>query len=327
MGKTGIRVNNLTFELDNVKIIDGLTLEVTQGSRIGLLGPKNSGKTSLIRLLTGSLKPTSGSMDVFGFDPVTQAMEIRNRMGILLNPPELYDSLSILDNMEFYAWARQLSSEDRQERISELLNHFNLWEKRRYLVESLDMEQKRRLGMATLFLHRPPLVFIDDPTAGLDPMATTRLREMLGAIIDKRPLLTVFLVTEDQADAQRFCEQVIIFNQGKAVKEGTPAELGLSGALPRLRLAGEGFNQTILQLLVAEPEVDRAEIRDGNLVISLNAGMDMGYLTGLVEEAGGKIQGISWEENMGDILDRLLEKEHEIKLKAMEKETKFQNGK
>jgi ABC-2 type transport system ATP-binding protein len=325
MGKNGISIDNLSYELEDVKIFDRLTLEVPRGIRFGLLGPKNSGKTNLIRLLTGSLKPASGTMDVFGFDPQTQAMEIRHRMGIMLNPPELYDSLSIMDNMEFYAWARELSSDERQERIFELLNHFGLWEKRHHMVESLSVEQKLRLGMATLFLHRPPLIFLDDPTAGLEPMAAARLREELGLLIDNRPLLTVFLTTDNQADASRFCEQVAIFHEGKVIREGTPAELGLSGALPKLKLAGEGFNPIILQLLIAEPEVDQAEIRDGNLYISLKAGMDMDYLTSLIEEAGGKIHGTLWEDNMGDILTGLIESENEKKIKLAEKEVKPKN--
>lgn len=315
MGKAGIRITNLSYELENEKFLNGLTLEISRGIRFGLLGPKNAGKTSLIRLLTGSLKPASGTMDVFGFDPGTQAMEIRHRMGIMLNPPELYDSLSIMDNMEFYAWARKLNSDERQDRISELLNYFGLWEKRHYMVESLDVEQKLRLGMASLFLHHPPLIFLDDPTAGLEPMAAARLREELGLLIDSRPLLTVFLTTDNQADANRFCERVAIFHEGKIIKEGTPAELGLSGSLPKLKLAGEGFDVTILHLLIAEPEINQAEIRDGNLFISLNAEMDMDYLTGLIEESGGKIHGTSWEENMGNILSGRIENEIDKKAK------------
>lgn len=320
MSKTGINIDHLLYEQENINVIDELTLEVSRGSRFGLLGLKSAGKTSLIRLLTGSLKPVSGTMDVFGFDPQTQAMEIRHRMGIMLNPPELYDSLSIMDNMEFYAWARELNNDDRQERITELLNHFGLWEKRHHVVENLKMEQKLRLGMATLFLHRPPLIFLDDPTAGLDPIAAAMLREELGLLIDNRPLLTVFLTTDNQADAKRFCEQVAIFHEGKIVREGTPAELGLSGAIPRIRLAGEGFNPIILQLLIAEPEVTQAEIRDGNLLISFSAGMDMAYMTGLIEETGAKIHGMSWEENRGDILTGLTESNNVNKIKLVKPE-------
>ncbi len=328
MGKAGISIDNLSFVQENIRIIEGLSLEVPRGSRFGLLGPKNTGKTSLIHLLTGSLKPDSGTMDVFGFEPQSQAMEIRHRMGIMLNPPELYDSLNIMDNMEFHGWARELNSEDRQDRIHELLNHFGLWEKRRYLVESLSVEEKLRLGMATLFLHRPPLIFLDEPTAGLDPMAALRLRESLGLLIDNRPLLTVFLTTDNQADAARFCERVAIFHQGKILKEGTPAELGLSTELPRLRLAGEGFNPTILHLLIAEPEVDQAEIHDGNLYITLNAGIDLAYLTGVIEEAGAKIHGTFWEENMGDILAGLIQNDNEKEIKQKKKEEKSKkNGK
>ena len=105
-----------------------------------------------------------------------------------------------------------------------------------------------------------------------------------------------------------------MFHEGKIIREGTPADLGLSRGLPRIKWAGEGFNLVILQLLIAEPEVKRAEIRDGNLLINLNAGMDMSYLTNLIEEAGGKIYSVSREDNVGDILTRLIENEHETKL-------------
>lgn len=232
MAKAAISIANLAYESENKKIIDDLSIEIVRGSRFGLLGPKNAGKTSLIRLLTGSLKPAAGTMEVYGFDPRLQATEIRHRMGILLNPPELYNSLSILDNMEFYAWARELGTEERQEIIYEMLNHFGLWEKRHHLVEGLNDEQKQRLGMSTLFLHRPSLIMLDDPTAGLDPLTAFSLREKLAALIEARPLLTVFLVTDNPADARRFCEQVAVFNEGKIIKEGAPVELGFSGELP-----------------------------------------------------------------------------------------------
>lgn len=310
MAKAAISVENLTYESENKRIIDDLSIDIIRGSRFGLLGPKNAGKTSLIRLLTGSLKPTSGTMEVYGFDPRSQAAEIRHRMGILLNPPELYNSLSILDNMEFYAWARELGTEERQGLISEMLNHFGLWEKRHYLVEGLTDEQKQLLGMATLFLHRPSLIILDDPTAGLDPLTAFTLREKLAALIETRPLLTVFLVTENPADARRFCEQVAIFHDGRIIKEGAPGELGFSGELPWLRIAGEGFNEIILQLLFAEPQVAQVELKDDSLWIKFSAGLEMVYLTSIIEEVGAKITGMFWEESTdNNILTELIERE------------------
>ena len=182
MTKTAIRIENLTRDFETVRAVDGLSLEVPSGIIFGFLGPNGAGKTTTINLLLGLLEPTSGRAEVLGFDTRTQPDEIRTRTGALLEHPGVYEQLTAEDNLEFYGRVWRMPAAERQARIKELLTHMGVWERRKERVGTWSKGMKQKLALARAMLHRPALVFLDEPTAGLDVMAAAAVRDDLEAL-------------------------------------------------------------------------------------------------------------------------------------------------
>jgi ABC-2 type transport system ATP-binding protein len=179
MNRIAIHTDDLTRDFKTVRAVDALSLDVPPGILFGFLGPNGSGKTTTIRLLLGLLEPTAGKAEVLGFDTRTRADDIRARVGALLEHPGLYERLSAEDNLEFYGRAWRLPASERGARIKELLSNVGLWERRKEPVGTWSRGMKQKLAVARALLHRPPLIFLDEPTAGLDPVAAAELRQDL----------------------------------------------------------------------------------------------------------------------------------------------------
>ena len=177
-----IRIENVTRDFGQVRAVDGLSLEVPPGIVFGFLGPNGSGKTTTINLLLGLLEPTAGQIEVLGFNTRTQAEEIRSRTGALLEHSGLYEQMSAEDNLEFYGRVWQIPAPERRARIEELLTGMGVWERRKERVVTWSRGMKQKLAMARALIHQPPLVFLDEPTAGLDVLAATALREDLATL-------------------------------------------------------------------------------------------------------------------------------------------------
>ena len=171
MSMYAIQTRDLTRAFGEVRAVDGISFEVPAGSVFGFLGPNGSGKTTTIRLLLGLLKPTSGSASVLGFDTQTQADEIRLNCGALLEHTGLYERMSAEDNLEFYGRVWRIPATERKERIKNLLESLELWDRRKDNVVQWSRGMKQKLAVARVLLHRPKLIFLDEPTAGLDPVA------------------------------------------------------------------------------------------------------------------------------------------------------------
>ncbi|MEW6243762.1 MAG: ABC transporter ATP-binding protein [Bacillota bacterium] len=169
-----------------------------------IFGPNGSGKTTTIRLLLGLLEPTSGGASVLGFDVCKKADEVRKRCGALLEHSGLYERLSALDNLEFYGRVWQIPAPERRARIKELLQHLDLWDRRKEVVATWSRGMKQKLAIARALLHRPSLLFLDEPSAGLDPVAASALREDIGKLV-KSEGVTVFLTTLTTWQKPRKC--------------------------------------------------------------------------------------------------------------------------
>ena len=291
MTETAIRIENLTRDFETVRAVDGLSLEVPSGIIFGFLGPNGAGKTTTINLLLGLLEPTGGRAEVLGFDTRTQANEVRARTGVLLEHHGLYEQLSAEDNLEFYGRIWRLPVSKRRGRIKELLTHMKLWERRKEPVGAWSKGMKQKLALARALLHRPALVLLDEPTAGLDVMAAAAVRDDLEALA-AREGVTVFLTTHNMAEAERLCAQVAVIREGSLVAIGHPDELRARVGGPRLEIVGRGFDERALDLLRARPEVAAAEVKNHHLEIDLRQEADVAPLVSLMVSAGVQVEEV-----------------------------------
>jgi len=291
MTEAAIRIENLPRDFETVRAVDGLSLEVPSGIIFGFLGPNGAGKTTTINLLLGLLEPTDGLAEVLGFDTQAQADEVRARTGALLEHPGLYEQLSAEDNLEFYGRVWHMTPAERQARIKELLTHMGVWERRKERVGTWSKGMKQKLALARAMLHRPPLIFLDEPTAGLDVVAATAVRDDLEALA-VREGVTVFLTTHNMAEAERLCGQVAVIREGRLVAVGHPDELRARTGGPRLEIFGRGFNDNVLNLLRTRPEVVAAGVQNEHLAIDLREGTDVAPLVSLMVSTGVQVEEV-----------------------------------
>ncbi len=287
-----IECSGLSRSFGSVRACEELSLRVRAGSVFGFLGPNGAGKTTTIHLLLGLLEPSAGNATVLGHDIRTAADQVRLRTGALLQNAGLYDRLTAEDNLEFYGRIWRLPTAERRTRIRELLEHVGLWERRNDLVSTWSGGMRQKLGVVRALLHRPALVFLDEPTAGLDPMAAAALREDLAALSEQEGI-TVFLTTHNLSEAERLCHQVAVIRQGRLVAIGSPDELRRQRSAPRLEIVGSGFGDSVLEGLRARPEVVAVKLAGDRLVIDVRAGAESAPLVGQVVAAGASVEEVT----------------------------------
>lgn len=275
MNQTIIRTQKLTRDFETlsgtVRAIHDLNLEIPQGIVFGFLGPNGSGKTTTIRLLLGLLEPTAGQAEVFGLDTLSRAAEIREQTGALLEHTGLYERLSAEENLDFYGRVYRLPAAQRQARLKELLTQFGLWERRKEVVNGWSRGMKQKLAIARTLMHNPRLIFLDEPTAGLDPVAAAALRDDLARLVSDHQV-TVFLTTHNLTDAERLCEQVAVIRGGKLLAVGSPEELRAGNDNIQAEIYGSDFNANLLAQVRARPEVTALHERNNHLVLEVRPG-------------------------------------------------------
>lgn len=311
MNSFAIHTNSLTRDFKTVRAVDALTLDVPPGIIFGFLGPNGSGKTTTIRLLLGLLEPTSGVAEVLGFDTRTQASEIRERAGALLEHSGLYERLTAEDNLDFYGQAWRMSAAERQARAKELLGHVGLWERRKEIVGTWSRGMKQKLAVARALFHRPALLFFDEPTAGLDPVAAAELREDLAKLTAQQGV-TVFLTTHNLAEAEKLCQRVAVIRGGKLLTVGHPDELRATSGSDGLHaeISGRGFNDQVLALLRARPEVATVELNNGRLSLNLKSNVEIAPLISLLVSQGAEVEEVrKGKASLEDVFLTLMEEE------------------
>lgn len=305
-----IRTEHLSRFFGTVKAVDDLSLEVPAGIVFGFLGPNGAGKTTTIHLLLGLLEPTQGQASVLGFDTRTQADDIRARIGALLEFAGLYERMTAEDNLDFYGRIYHMPAPDRRERIKELLIHLDLWDRRKDQVVKWSRGMKQKLAVARALLHHPPLIFLDEPTAGFDPVAAATLRNDLASLV-AREGVTVFLTTHNLTEAEKLCAQVGVIRQGKLLTVGNPDELRLRTGGPQAEIVGHGFNDQILALLRERPEVANAELQNNHLTIELRGESKVGPLVSLIVRSGGEVEEVrKGKASLEDVFLTLMEEEN-----------------
>jgi ABC-2 type transport system ATP-binding protein len=291
MNTFAIRTQSLSRSFGSVLAVDNLSIEIPTGTVFGFLGPNGAGKTTTIRLLLGLLEPTAGQAEVLGFDTVRQADQIRQRTGALLEHNGLYERLSAEDNLEFFGRIWHIPPEERETRKKELLSQMGLGERRKDLVGKWSRGMKQKLAVARALFHRPSLLFLDEPTAGLDPVAAAVLREDLAALVEQEGI-TVFLTTHNLSEAEKLCHQVGVIRQGKLLTIGAPNDLRSRKGANRCEVYGSGFSVELVEQLHKRPEVTQAKLVNQHLVIDLNGQTEIAGLVNWMVNAGAQIEEI-----------------------------------
>lgn len=219
-----IRVVNLVKRYGSIMAVRDISFTVKAGEIFAFLGPNGAGKTTTIKILTTLLKPTSGKVEVDGFDPIKDQSEVRKRFGIVFQDPSLDDRLTAYENMDLHGALYSVPRKVRKERIEQLLNLFQLWDRRSDLAQNFSGGMRRRLEIARCMLHTPKIIFLDEPTLGLDPQTRSQLWRHIKRL-NETEAITVFLTTHYMEEAERMADRIAIIDDGAIVAQGTLTEL------------------------------------------------------------------------------------------------------
>jgi ABC-2 type transport system ATP-binding protein len=219
-----IRVDGLVKTFGDFTAVDGVSFQVERGEIFAFLGPNGAGKTTTIKMLTTLLRPTRGHIELDGLDPTTRQNEVRQRFGIVFQDPSLDADLTAYENMDLHGVLYHLPRKIRAERTESLLRLFELWERRGELVKRFSGGMKRRLEIARGLLHTPKILFLDEPTLGLDPQSRNQLWTHVKKLNETEGV-TVFLTTHYMDEADRVAQRIAIIDRGRIVAQGTPQEL------------------------------------------------------------------------------------------------------
>jgi ABC-2 type transport system ATP-binding protein len=264
-----IIARGLAKTFDGRPAVDGVDLDVAPGEVFGFLGPNGAGKTTTIRMLATLIAPTRGDAWVDGLAVGHADSAIRKRVGLLTETPGLYDMLSASQNLMYFARLYQMTSADAARQIEVYLRRLALWDRRDDQVAGFSKGMKQKLALARALLHRPSVVFLDEPTAGLDPEAAQVVHEFIGEIRGEGR--TIFLCTHNLDEAQRLCDRVAIFRR-RIIRVGSPTELrrALYGRQTEVRLANGADPGRLLAAVRALPfTVEARADGAGRLVITL----------------------------------------------------------
>jgi ABC-2 type transport system ATP-binding protein len=261
-----LRATGLGRRFGDLWAIRGMDLEVRRGEVLGLLGPNGAGKTTTVRLLTALIEPSEGQATVDGLDVRERPEEIRGRVGILTETPGLYDKLSATVNLDFFARLYGLDVETRAARIEHYLRLFSLWDRRDDLAGTFSKGMKQKLAIARALLHEPAVVFLDEPTAALDPEAAYIVREAIEAL--RRSGRTIVLATHNLDEADRLCDRVA-FVRGGLLRIDSPAGLrgSFGGQGVEVGLAGAA-GEELLAAARGVPGVTAVEAADHRLIVT-----------------------------------------------------------
>ena len=219
-----IHVEHLVKKYGDVTAVNDVSFDVSAGEIFAFLGPNGAGKTTTIQMLTTLAKPASGVIRIDGLDPERQPHEVRQRFGIVFQDPSLDQELTASENLDLHGVLYHVPRATRVARIEMLLKLFELWDRRDAFVKTFSGGMKRRLEIARGFLHTPKVLFLDEPTLGLDPQSRNQLWTHVKAL-NETEKVTVFLTTHYMDEADRVAQRIAIIDHGKIVAQGTPQEL------------------------------------------------------------------------------------------------------
>jgi len=219
-----IDVKNLTKKFKNFIAVDNISFSVKKGEIFAFLGPNGAGKSTTIKMLTTLLRPTNGNILINGHDPTKEQNEVRCSFGIVFQDPSLDDELTAFENMEFHGILYEVPKEIRSKRIEQLLKFVELWDRKDDFVKNFSGGMKRRLEVARGLIHHPKILFLDEPTLGLDPQTRNHIWTYIKGL-NKEEKMTVFFTTHYMEEAEKVASRIAIIDHGKIIAVGTPEEL------------------------------------------------------------------------------------------------------
>jgi ABC-2 type transport system ATP-binding protein len=294
--ENAIEVSDLTKYYGNVTAVGGITFRVAGGEFYGMLGPNGAGKTTTIRMLTGLTKPSSGTAKVAGRDCTREALAVKQRVGVVSEVSNLYNEMSAWDNLMFIGELYGVDKPTRQTRVKQLLDAFQLYDRRNDRLLGYSKGMKRRVRIAAALLHRPEVLFLDEPTSGLDVQSSRLIRSIIREL--NREGVTVFLTTHYIDEAEQLCGRVAIIRQGIIVVEDSPRKLKSS-------LLGEpaievGFDRDVpnLESLLRSRSDVRGVAKRGDKyeIHTSDASITIGELAQFARSNGLKIVSLNTKE-------------------------------
>jgi ABC-2 type transport system ATP-binding protein len=287
-----IETENLTKKFGDLTAVDQVTFKVNQGEIFGFLGPNGAGKTTTIRMLSCLISETSGSARIGEYEIGSKAdrKKIRRMIGLLPENVGLYEAMSAYKNLDFYGRFYNLAEAKRKERIEYLLKLLGLWEKRELAAGTFSKGMKQKLAIARALMHDPEVLFLDEPTANLDPEASKTVRDFIVEL--KKEEKTIFLNTHMLDEADRICDRVGILKT-KLVAEGTPEELRESLFARTTIVQLETVNEEVTSA-VKKLGIGRVDVADGNkLLISVrDPDKENPDIVHAIDAAGGRIRSV-----------------------------------
>lgn len=277
MRESAVQIEGLTRTFGDFVAVDGISLDVPKGQIFGFLGPNGAGKSTTIRMLCGLLLPTAGRGTVAGWNIVTQSERIKQTIGYMSQRFSLYDDLRVEENIDFFSGLYGVSGERRRERREWVLSLAGLTDRRTALTHTLPVGYKQRLALGCAIIHEPPILFLDEPTSGVDPLSRRHFWDLIGTMT--RSGVTVFVTTHylDEAD---YCDRLALIYRGSIIAEGSPRDLR------RQHMQGEVVE------IEAEPLLTALEVLEGQRIDAAVFGSLIHATVGSSDEAIPRIRDL-----------------------------------
>jgi len=270
-----IELRHVTKAYGTLVAVRGVSLAIPKGSVFGLLGPNGAGKTTLVNMLTTLMKPTSGSASVGGYDVVREAAKIRSLIGVVPQENNLDRYLTARENLILHAKMHRMSPSSYHRRIDELLSLMGLVERQKDFPNKFSTGMQRRLVVARALVHDPQILFLDEPTTGLDPQAKRLLWDYFLSLKGKR---TLFLTTHNMEEAEFLCDRITIIDHGSPIASGTPPQLKEMAEDSWFYEVEVAKPEEYLQIFRALPFVATSSLQDGQIRVALRKGGTLGNL-------------------------------------------------
>lgn len=288
---TAIQVNGLTKFWGKIKAVDRVSFQVEDGDVFGFLGPNGAGKTTTIKMLVGLTKPTDGSATVAGYDVVKEPTMVKKRIGVVSETSNLYDELTVYENLRFVSKLYHVPSRLRDTRIKEQLDTFNLSDYRGRPFGKLSKGLKRRTVLSAALLHDPEILFLDEPTSGLDVMSSRNLRQLISELAERG--VTIFLTTHYIEEAGQLCDLIALIVKGKIIEAGSPEALrSRVQDVPLLEIRFEPEIKIEEELLEEVPAENIRVYSDRVSILTRDVHKSVTAFTVLAEKRGITIQEI-----------------------------------